>query len=280
MRTSKLLIASAGAALLLWSCDVKDPIYDTPHPDKGKIMLTTDWMKHTAGAVIPQSYTVQVGDKTAQLSGTTNEYPNLFPVGTYTLYIYHDADKMTISGATAAVNTTADVVDPMPGWLFTARKEVTVAAGQTQAVTVEMKQEVCRLDIELTVTDGNPEHIVKVEGTLSGVARAWNFDTDTPVGDPAKVQPPFSKTGNKITASMRLLGIVPAVAQNLTLTVTFSDGSTQTITKDLSSLLTGFNTDQHIAVRITADMQAPSGMEFTTTISGWELGNRESGNAE
>ena len=32
MRTKELLIASAGALLLLGSCDVKDPIYNSAHP--------------------------------------------------------------------------------------------------------------------------------------------------------------------------------------------------------------------------------------------------------
>lgn len=279
MRTSKLLIALAAMAVLA-GCDVKDPIYDTDHPDKGKITLTTNWTKRTAGADIPQSYTARVGDKTAVLSGSTNALPDLFAPGSYTLYIYHDTDKMTVSGTTATVSSTSGVVDPMPGWLFTTKKTVTVAAGQTQTVTVEMKQEVCQLDIELTVTEGDPARITKVEGTLAGVAAAWDFDTDTPVGDAAKVQSEFTKSGDKITATMRLLGIVPATPQELTLTVTFSDNSTQTITKDLSSLLTDFNADQHIAVKITADVKTPSEMELTATISGWELGKVESGSAE
>lgn len=30
------------ATLFLAGCDVKDPIYNTPHPDKGAIVITAD----------------------------------------------------------------------------------------------------------------------------------------------------------------------------------------------------------------------------------------------
>ena len=33
------------ATLFLAGCDVKDPIYNTPHPDKGAIVITADWTR-------------------------------------------------------------------------------------------------------------------------------------------------------------------------------------------------------------------------------------------
>ena len=39
----KKIVLFLGSVLLLASCDVKDPIYNTPHPDHGMITLTTDW---------------------------------------------------------------------------------------------------------------------------------------------------------------------------------------------------------------------------------------------
>ena len=36
------------ATLFLAGCDVKDPIYNTPHPDKGAIDTGIDYMKRLA----------------------------------------------------------------------------------------------------------------------------------------------------------------------------------------------------------------------------------------
>ena len=41
------------AAVLLSSC-VKDTLYDTPHPDHGKIAVTADWSARGEGIDIPR----------------------------------------------------------------------------------------------------------------------------------------------------------------------------------------------------------------------------------
>ena len=51
------------AAVLLSSC-VKDTLYDTPHPDYGKIAVTADWSARGEGIDIPTTWTVTMGDYT------------------------------------------------------------------------------------------------------------------------------------------------------------------------------------------------------------------------
>ena len=41
---------------ILTSC-VKDDLYDTPHPDRGAVVVTTDWSGKSTEADIPQAYT-------------------------------------------------------------------------------------------------------------------------------------------------------------------------------------------------------------------------------
>ena len=54
MRTNTLFkILSVFAAISLAGCDVKDPIYNTPHPDKGAIVITADWTRRGEGIAIP-----------------------------------------------------------------------------------------------------------------------------------------------------------------------------------------------------------------------------------
>ena len=44
------------ATLFLAGCDVKDPIYNTPHPDKGAIVITADWTQRGEGIATPSEY--------------------------------------------------------------------------------------------------------------------------------------------------------------------------------------------------------------------------------
>ena len=74
-------------------CDVKDPIYDTPHPEHGTVTLTADWSGIGEGLTAPASYTVAAtpataaatGEYTATLTGTTATLDHLFEPGKYTI---------------------------------------------------------------------------------------------------------------------------------------------------------------------------------------------------
>ena len=54
------------AAVLLSSC-VKDTLYDTPHPDYGKIAVTADWSARGEGIDIPATWTLTMGDYTGKM---------------------------------------------------------------------------------------------------------------------------------------------------------------------------------------------------------------------
>ena len=78
MKNSITLLCVWATVLLLAGCDVKDPIYNTPHPDKGQITLTTDWTRRTTGVDIPANYTVASGEYMATVSDATNTLDRLF----------------------------------------------------------------------------------------------------------------------------------------------------------------------------------------------------------
>lgn len=81
MKNSITLLCVWATVLLLAGCDVKDPIYNTPHPDKGQITLTTDWTRRTTGVDIPANYTVASGEYMATVSDATNTLDRLFEPG-------------------------------------------------------------------------------------------------------------------------------------------------------------------------------------------------------
>ena len=71
------------AAVLLSSC-VKDTLYDTPHPDYGKIAVTADWSARGEGIDIPATWTVTMGDYTGTETSATHTPDHLFAPGSYT----------------------------------------------------------------------------------------------------------------------------------------------------------------------------------------------------
>lgn len=49
-----ITLFAAATALILSSC-VKDDLYDTPHPQHGKITVTADWSARGEGVMSPKN---------------------------------------------------------------------------------------------------------------------------------------------------------------------------------------------------------------------------------
>ena len=122
MKTTRYIpiLAAAAAALLAASC-VKDTLYNTPHPDHGKIAVTADWSARGEGIDIPATWTVTMGDYTGTETSATHAPDHLFAPGSYTLAVWNPAEGITVSGTTATVapasgnQTTGAFIDNTPG---------------------------------------------------------------------------------------------------------------------------------------------------------------------
>ena len=90
------------AAVLLSSC-VKDTLYDTPHPDYGKIAVTADWSARGEGIDIPATWTVTMGDYTGTETSATHAPDHLFAPGSYTLAVWNPTEGITVNGTTATI---------------------------------------------------------------------------------------------------------------------------------------------------------------------------------
>ena len=111
----KLLTFVSVMLLLLVSC-VKDDLYNTPHPDKGAVEITTDWTGRSSDAVVPGSYILRIGTKEQTVSKETNVFDALFLPGTQDLLVYNPAEGITVNENTATVNRLPDgTLEPMPG---------------------------------------------------------------------------------------------------------------------------------------------------------------------
>lgn len=281
MKTTRyILICSASLALGVSSC-VKDELYDTPHPDKGAIVVAADWSNRSAACAVPAEYMLYhtccaAAEPCTMPGGDEKCYPTLFEPGSHTLVAHNAADKIAVSGLTATVAAARDGgIDPLPGYLLSAAHAVEVMQDDTTRVVLPMRQCVRDLHIELTVTEGDPARIAGVEGTLSGVAGAFDLAAQQITGEAKRVSPSFTRSGDKITADVRLLGTAGG-RQSLKLEIRFTDGRTQTTEDDLTELLAGFNDgDMTGALTIRGNLLTPIGSGFTATVTDWEIGERE-----
>lgn len=277
------ILAAAATALLTASC-VKDTLYNTPHPNHGKITVTADWSARGEGIDIPATWTIAMGDYTGTETAATHAPDHLFAPGSYTLVAWNPAEGITVSGTTATVapasgsQTTGTFIDNAPGWFFTHAEQVSIEKDTDYPFTAAMKQQVRELQLELEVTQGRPELIQSVTATLSGIAGAFDMAQGQTTGEPASTRFSFTRDGSRLTADARLLGTMGAV-QTLVLDIVFVDGGrTQHTEVDLTEAMKDFNGDMTTAYRVTGTLETPVGMEeCNAEITGWE--SVEGGNA-
>lgn len=270
------ILAAAATALLTASC-VKDTLYNTPHPNHGKITVTADWSARGEGIDIPATWTIAMGDYTGTETAATHAPDHLFAPGSYTLVAWNPAEGITVSGTTATVapasgsQTTGTFIDNAPGWFFTHAEQVSIEKDTDYPFTAAMQQQVRELQLELEVTQGRPELIQSVTATLSGIAGAFDMARGQTTGEPASTGFSFTRDGSRLTADARLLGTMGAV-QTMVLDIVFVDGGrTQRTEVDLTEAMKDFNDDMTTAYRITGTLETPVGMEEGKgEITGWE----------
>ena len=268
---AKRYIMIGMAAMLLSSC-VKDELYNTPHPDKGAVTISlTGW-------TADDDYVLDMDGKTADITCSPFVYPDLLLPGAHSLVLYNRAEGFTFDGRMAYVNTRDDkiradgaTIIPLPGYLKTISQEIAVVADDTLRITPSPQQRVRDLHIEFTVTQGRPELIQTVTGTLGGIAGAFDMEAGQTTGEPASAIVTFTRDSDKLTADARLLGTMGAV-QTLVLDIAFVDGGRILRTEvDLTEALADFNGDMTAAYRVTGTLETPVGMEEATVeITGWE----------
>ena len=289
-RNIRQYLIVAAATLSFAACDVKDPIYNTPHPEQGAVTLTTDWSGIGEGLTAPASYTVEADGYSATLTGTTNLLDTLFEPGSYHLHIYNTPQHITVSGTTATASGASGNVDgagrfvqEIPGWLFTSTVEAVIEPDKEHAYTAVMQQQVRQLTLIIEPTGSTTGRIEHIEGYLSGVAGTLDFSTGTHT-TPANVELQFAKiisgaNAGKYMATVRLLGTAGA-QQRLNAIIHFTGGNPKTIslTSDLTTELAAFNADKRKPLTLGGKVvETPTEADFSATITDWTPGNGEDG---
>lgn len=267
-KTHYTAILTTAFVLSFTSC-VKDELFNTPHPDKGVVIVTTDWSAKSAEAGMPQSYTLCVGTEEQSVSGIVNQFKTLLPQGRYELTAYNTPEHIGVSGNTATVaESKAGYMEPMPGYLFTAHQAIDVTADDTLRVTVPVRQLVRLLNVELSVTEGDYSRVQSATATLDGVASKVDIVTEERSAA-AKAQNVLTQNESKFTTSFRLLGVVPSASCTLTVSILFSNGDTKQIDSDITGQLAAFN-DRTEPMTLTGNLLLPIKAGVTdATITDW-----------
>ena len=272
--TSYALVATF--IFLLSSCSKEE--HNTPHPDQGVIAVTVN---HPQGAE-EDDYTVEVDGQ--PLDEGDNASEPLAP-GEHTVLVHNTPGGFTVTDGIACVERVdgtralTDLIDPLPETLYSGTKTVTVVADDTLHLDLSVAQRTRDLRLELTVTEGDPERIAAITGTLSGVAGAYDLRSETLHGEAVSTAPAFTRNGDKVAADLRLLGTM-GEAQVLTLTLTFTDGLTQTVESDLTEVLANFNGDMEQTFTVTGSLRTPTEAGLGgCTITDWTNGGGGSGSA-
>ena len=284
MKTTRYIsIMAAAAAVLLSSC-VKDTLYDTPHPDYGKIAVTADWSARGEGIDIPATWTVTMGDYTGTETSATHAPDHLFAPGSYTLAVWNPAEGITVSGTTATVAAatgnragTEAFVDNAPGWFFTYTEQVSIEKDCDYTFIAAMKQQTRELTLVVEPTGDAAGRITEVAAYLSGAAGTLDFATDT-YGAASSVVLPFTKItegadAGKWTATVRLLGVT-GTEQLLTGEIRYADNNPlpTTLKSDLTEALKDLNAGKSESLTLGGTLvETPEETEFSESeITGWE----------
>ena len=264
------------AALTLTGC-VKDELFDTPHPGKGRITVTADWNARGEGIATPESWNLSMGDYHGTETAATHAPDHLFEPGSYSLVAWNPATDISVSGTSASVTSIADgCISGELGWLFTSVQEVTIEADRDHAFTATMQQQVRQLTLTIRLTGDAAERVEGISGRLSGVAGTMDFASDT-YGAPSSVALNFTKitqgeNAGAWTATVRLLGIT-GESQQLTGGITYAGDNLPStpIASDMTALLAGLNDNNTVPLSLACDLETPTQAGVTATIIDWEV---------
>lgn len=275
----KLLIFAL-VTLQLTGC-VKDDLYNTPHPEKGAVRVTTDWSVRSSEASVPGSHTLRIGAESQEATAENNTFKSLLAPGSYRLLAYNTPEGVSVSENTATVDTKDNgTLIPQPGYLFSAEKELDVAADDTLKVTLPMQQHIRSLTLTLELAEGDRERIAGTTAMLTGIAHSLDLATgEQTAGQTGRTVAPEFKFGTvtpthaegkpALVAMLRLMGVITGERQILTLTVGLTDGSVQILTTDLTDLLKDFGSTIE-ALRLNALLNLPTAGSVGSTITDWQ----------
>ncbi len=268
MRTKFTHIVAAVLLLAAWGCS-KDPVQEVvPPEEEGTVSVKTTWPE---GSTIPQKYIVEVGNKSAELSGANSVFPEKFPPNMYRVNIYNKPAGVEFDGSLATVPQTDGYVNPLPEWFYFYTQEFTVQKDADNEVTAVMAPQVRQLNIAFDFPNGDPGLIEELEGEISGVASSVDIKTGTVSGQ-SSVKLPLTRSGNRYETTVLLAGVVQGADQTLLLKIKLPESEPQELRGNLTKTLADFNANKSKSLDINIDVIGLSLETMTLEVTGWSEG--------
>ena len=276
-------ILTAAITLSLTSC-VKEDLYNTSHPEYGKITLTTDWSDRAEGVEVPTSYNISIGDYSETATEVVHTLNHMFTPGDYRLVVYNPVEGITVNGTTATVDSATpesradsyNYIYGKPSCLFTNVQDITINKDCDYNISTIMQPQVRCLELIIEPEGVALSRIESMSGSLSGAAGTLDFAQDI-YGAPSLVSLSFTKITEgadegKWKATVWLLGIAGA-EQKLSAQLNFADNNPAPIIieSDLTEALKNFNNDKKETFVIGSTMEETSvDGNFSAEIENWK----------
>ena len=214
------------------------------------VKLTADWSECSSAA--PAKYMVRIGNETQEVTGNVNSFL-LLSTSDYGMVAYNEPQGVSVNGNIATLNAVAtrsegsSVVTGNPDDLFSVSEdlvqdELLALTGDTLRLTVKMQQRTRQVNITM---DTDVESIKSVTGMLDNVVSSIDLTTGELLSV-AKASVSFTaspvaegEASMRLKGTVRLLGVSQEKAQRqiMTVEITKEDETTETITTDLTEVL-------------------------------------------
>jgi len=265
MRKIKYAVLIFAVVSAFVGCEIFDR-NRTSHPNDGGINLEVDWSQ-TANQP-PSSYRARV----VAPSGTNRAFNltgnnNLLVVmpGEATLYVYNEAEHVSISGKKAKVNNAQ-----IPGIFYSYSSQVFTERDRDISHKAVMNQQTGELKISLAIKPAAMIGKVKsVSAVLEGVYSELDIQTNE-LSNPTFVNVDFAKNSYHATALVRVLGFDRSIKQNIKFEIELENGNKTNVTSDLTQWTSGFNQSKNILLSLNADLNILNEASPLITVDRWE----------
>lgn len=234
------------AAVLGLSACVNDDIYNTPHPNKGVVILNTDWSARASAINVPEKFNLDLADVNKNLN-SMDALPGNFTLplqndGEFGLRIYATGDGVEINkneGTITLATLENGEHETNPGAVFTALDKVIIKLDDTTRVSTKVYQRNFEVKFTINVI-GDITKIAGITALLDNTATQFNFLMGRIVsGSLSSIKPQFQPAGTRqFVATIRTFGgsAIEGAAQNLRITVA-RNGTTQRFDSDVADYL-------------------------------------------
>ena len=249
-----------------------DDKYNTSHPKEGGIILTMDWSNVTSNA--PSTYQAQVVYASGSskvfnnLQGTTNNL--IVEPGEATVFVYNEAEHISVNGKKASVNTMDGGIAANPGLFYSYSGKIFTERDKDISQNAVMNQQTGELKFSFAIKPASMIDKVKaVHAVLEGVTSEFDMQTGE-LSASSVIRTSLSKSSFYATSTFRLLGFDRSTKQNLKLDIELNNGNSTSVSTDLTSLVSDFNSSKNTLFTLNAELHLSGDNAPTVKVENWE----------